>query len=86
VITDLGAVDEDLGILKTGKEADIHVIRRWVRTNTWRTTAETLSITLCTWPRNGSATPTTGCSTGTDESDAAARPAPWDDAPTSASS
>lgn len=24
------AVDEDLGILKTGKEADIHVIRRWV--------------------------------------------------------
>jgi len=30
VITDLGAVDEDLGILKTGKEADVHVIRRWV--------------------------------------------------------
>ena len=34
VITDLGAVDEDLGILKTGKEADVHVVRRWVpRTN-----------------------------------------------------
>ena len=30
VITDLGAVDEDLGILRTGKEADVHVIRRWV--------------------------------------------------------
>ena len=34
VVTDLGAVDEDLGILKSGKEADIHVVRRWVpRTN-----------------------------------------------------
>lgn len=30
VITDLGAVDEDLGILKSGKEADIHVVRRWI--------------------------------------------------------
>ena len=30
VITDLGAVDEDLGIIKSGKEADVHVIRRWV--------------------------------------------------------
>jgi RIO kinase 1 len=30
VITDLGAVDQDLGILKSGKEADVHVIRRWV--------------------------------------------------------
>jgi len=30
VITDLGAVDEDLGILKSGKEADVHVIRRWI--------------------------------------------------------
>jgi RIO kinase 1 len=30
VITDLGAVDADLGVLKTGKEADVHVIRRWV--------------------------------------------------------
>ena len=30
VITDLGAVDEDLGILRSGKEADIHVVRRWV--------------------------------------------------------
>jgi RIO kinase 1 len=34
VITDLGAVDQDLGILKSGKEADVHVVRRWVpRTN-----------------------------------------------------
>ena len=30
VITDLGAVDEDLGILKSGKEADVHVLHRWV--------------------------------------------------------
>ncbi len=30
VITDLGAVDEDLGIIKSGKEADLHVVRRWV--------------------------------------------------------
>ncbi len=30
VITDLGAVDEDLGIIKSGKEADVHVLRRWV--------------------------------------------------------
>jgi len=35
VITDLGAVDEDLGILKSGKEADVHVVRRSVpRTDT----------------------------------------------------
>ncbi|MBK6885909.1 MAG: phosphotransferase [Tetrasphaera sp.] len=30
VITDLGAVEQDLGVLKTGKEADVHVVRRWV--------------------------------------------------------
>jgi RIO kinase 1 len=30
VITALGAVDADLGVLKTGKEADVHVVRRWV--------------------------------------------------------
>ncbi|MCH8613666.1 serine protein kinase RIO [Arsenicicoccus dermatophilus] len=30
VITALGAVDEDLGVLKTGKEADVHVVRRRV--------------------------------------------------------
>ncbi len=30
VVTDLGAVDVDLGVLKTGKEADVHVVRRWV--------------------------------------------------------
>ena len=30
VITDLGAVESDLGVLKTGKEADVHVVRRWV--------------------------------------------------------
>ena len=30
VITELGAVDADLGVLKTGKEADVHVVRRWL--------------------------------------------------------
>ena len=30
VVTDLGAVEEDLGVLKTGKEADVHLVRRWV--------------------------------------------------------
>jgi RIO kinase 1 len=30
VITDLGAVEQDLGVLKTGKEADVHLVRRWV--------------------------------------------------------
>jgi RIO kinase 1 len=30
VITELGAVEADLGVLKTGKEADVHVVRRWV--------------------------------------------------------
>lgn len=30
VIPDLGAVESDLGVLKTGKEADVHVVRRWV--------------------------------------------------------
>ncbi len=30
VITELGAVETDLGVLKTGKEADVHVLRRWV--------------------------------------------------------
>jgi RIO kinase 1 len=30
VITALGAVDADLGVLKTGKEADVHAVRRWL--------------------------------------------------------
>ncbi|HET7399585.1 MAG TPA: RIO1 family regulatory kinase/ATPase [Intrasporangium sp.] len=30
VITELGAVEADLGILKTGKEADVHLVRRWL--------------------------------------------------------
>jgi len=30
VITALGAVDADLGVLKTGKEADVHIVRRWM--------------------------------------------------------
>ncbi len=30
VITELGAVESDLGVLKTGKEADVHLVRRWV--------------------------------------------------------
>jgi RIO kinase 1 len=30
VITALGAVESDLGVLKTGKEADVHILRRWI--------------------------------------------------------
>lgn len=30
VITDLGAVESDLGILKSGKGADVHAVRRWL--------------------------------------------------------
>lgn len=30
VVTSSGAIDTDLGVLKTGKEADVHVVRRWV--------------------------------------------------------
>ncbi len=30
VVTDLGAVDADVGLLTTGKEADVHVVRRRV--------------------------------------------------------
>lgn len=30
VITDLGAVDSDLGVLRSGKEADVHLLHRWV--------------------------------------------------------
>ncbi|MEO7753687.1 MAG: RIO1 family regulatory kinase/ATPase [Terracoccus sp.] len=30
MVTDLGAVESDLGVLKTGKEADVHLVRRWV--------------------------------------------------------
>ncbi|MEP6630101.1 MAG: RIO1 family regulatory kinase/ATPase [Lapillicoccus sp.] len=30
VVTAFAAVDADLGVLKTGKEADVHVLRRWV--------------------------------------------------------
>ncbi len=30
LVTDLGAVDTELGVLKTGKEADVHLIRRGV--------------------------------------------------------
>lgn len=30
VVTELAAVDADLGILRSGKEADIHLVQRWV--------------------------------------------------------
>jgi len=30
VITALAAVEADLGVLKTGKEADVHIVRRWL--------------------------------------------------------
>ncbi len=41
VITDLGAVDEDLGIIKSGKEADVHVVRRWIPGGRAADTADT---------------------------------------------
>lgn len=31
LVTDDGAIDTDLGVLKTGKEADVHVVRRALR-------------------------------------------------------
>lgn len=42
VITALGAVDADLGVLKTGKEADVHVVRRWVPDGTAAPAADVL--------------------------------------------
>ena len=42
VITALGAVESDLGILKTGKEADVHVVRRWIPDGTDGPTHDTL--------------------------------------------
>jgi RIO kinase 1 len=41
VITALAAVEADLGILKTGKEADVHVVRRWVPDGTDRPALDT---------------------------------------------
>jgi RIO kinase 1 len=41
VITALAAVESDLGILKTGKEADVHVVRRWVPDGTDRPALDT---------------------------------------------
>jgi RIO kinase 1 len=42
VITALGAVDADLGVLKTGKEADVHVVRRWIPDGTETPAADVL--------------------------------------------
>ena len=42
VITELGAVEADLGVLKTGKEADVHVVRRWVPDGTDTPARDTL--------------------------------------------
>lgn len=35
LVTDLSAVDVDLGVLKTGKEADVHLVRRFVPSDTF---------------------------------------------------
>ena len=53
LVTDLAAVDTELGILKTGKEADVFLLRR-----------PGAAAPAC-WRRNGTGTPATGCSTGT---------------------
>ena len=42
VITALAAVEADLGVLKTGKEADVHVLRRWVPDGTDRPALDVL--------------------------------------------
>ena len=42
VITELGAVEADLGVLKTGKEADVHLISRWVPDGTDRPARESV--------------------------------------------
>jgi len=42
VITALGAVEEDLGVLKTGKEADVHLLRRWMPDGSAAPTVESL--------------------------------------------
>ena len=55
MITDLGAVDTDLGVLKTGKEADVHLLERATPGS---------SRERCS-PRSGTGRASTGCSTGT---------------------
>lgn len=42
VITALGAVEADLGVIKTGKEADVHLLRRWVPDGTSRPAQDSL--------------------------------------------
>ena len=42
VITALAAVEADLGVLKTGKEGDVHVVRRWVPDGTDTPARDTL--------------------------------------------
>jgi RIO kinase 1 len=55
LVTELAAVDTELGILKTGKEADVFLVRRGVP-GTGRS--------CCSLP-SGTATPSTRCSTAT---------------------
>ena len=55
LVTELAAVDTELGVLKTGKEADVFLLRRGVP-GTGRS---------CLLPPNGTGTPGTGCSTAT---------------------
>ena len=56
VITDHAAVDTELGVLKTGKEADVHLLERAVP-DTGRARAA--------WRPSATAAPSTGCSTAT---------------------
>ena len=55
LVTELAAVDTELGVLKTGKEADVFLVRRGCRGP---------ARPACS-PRSATATPGTGCSTGT---------------------
>ena len=80
MITDHAAVDTELGVLKTGKEADVHLVERAVP-GTARASCS---------PRSATAAPSTGCSTATPAtsraagSAAPARRGRWPGAPSSA--
>ena len=55
VRTEHGAVDTELGMLKTGKEADVFLVRR----------ALPGTDQISCWPPSATATASTGCSTAT---------------------
>ena len=81
VVTELSALDTELGILKTGKEADVHLVHRGCQARR----------APCSRPSD-TGRPNAACSTGTRvtpkaaESAVAARLARWPGAPSSGES